>query len=76
MYLSRFISVHIEVIQTYAWMKPSSLPSYLPYIYRGIIAFATVNALLLLVVHFLIKRRLEAFAREASRQFQPIKIRI
>lgn len=70
------MSVHVDFFHNYAWMKPSSMPSYLPYVYRGIIAFVTMNALLLLVVHFLIKRRLEAFAREAGKQLQPVKVRL
>ncbi len=72
MYLSRIVTFHIEALQAYAWMKPSNLPSYLPYVYRGFIAFATINAILLLVVHYIIKHRLQAFA---MKQLKPVPVR-
>lgn len=70
MHLYRFVPTNIESFQAFAWLKPS----YLPYAYRGIIAFAAMNLLLLLVVHYLIRRRLEAFANQTGRRFQAVRI--
>lgn len=61
---------HIESFQAFAWLKPS----YLPYAYRGIIAFAIMNVLLLLVVHYVIRHRIESFANKAGRQLQSVRV--
>ncbi len=72
MHFYRFVPTHIENFQAFAWLKPS----YLPYAYRGIIAFAVMNLLLLLVVHYMIQHRLQAFAEQANQQLQSVSVRI
>lgn len=52
--------INFDTIQSFSWMKPA----YLPYAYRGIIAFFIVNLCMILVVHYMIHRRLAVFAAE------------
>lgn len=55
-----FRYLNFEMFQSFSWMKPA----YLPYAYRGIIAFLIVNLCMLLVMHYMIERRLAVFAAE------------
>lgn len=76
MHLFRLAPTHFESFQNFSWVKPSNLPGYLPHVYRGVIAFAIMNVLLLLVVHYIINHRLQAFADQAGRQLQSVSVRI
>lgn len=51
---------NFEMFQSFSWMKPA----YLPYAYRGIIAFLVVNLCMLLVINYMIRKRVEVFAAE------------
>ncbi len=51
---------NLDFFQSFSWSKPT----YLPYLYRGIIAFFIVNICVLLVVNYMIQRRLTLFAAE------------
>lgn len=72
MHAFRYAPMHIESLQAFAWFKPT----YLPYAYRGIIAFVLMNIILLAIVHIMMKRRLQSFANSAAAQLQPVRIRI
>lgn len=58
MHLFRYLN--FDFFQSVSWSKPT----YLPYLYRGIAAFFIVNICLLLVVNYMVQRRLTVFAAE------------